>query len=314
MRSDNLIIRLEDTDIDSASRIIEFVNSNFDTNNSLNKTNPFIPTINGVGYMVESGISYNTEISKLLEQFINIYIRANTCPSIQNFYDWFKQNNSSIEINNIFENSLGIQKQTSVSQKKAIFFDTLKATYTKHGIKQTEYALEQVIYNNNYKGFSNGNSNIRYRDLLMQTITPDEIKNFIKEALENDIDINKNDINKFCFKLFENDLVFKLNDACNVTLNNYNIEQLISAIAKLLYENNPGMFSRFSKNKNDKTNYREIISQYDKNNILMSIVKHLSLKGISYDLENTDELIRTYALDIMNSQYTYMDNITKANK
>ena len=304
IRSDNVIVRLGSDDLEGAKKIIDFVNSNPYFKDGLNKSNPFIPTINGIGFMNETGISYNSEMARLLSKFINIYAQMQVAPTVQNFYSWFKKNNYNQEVNDIFESALGIETKLTKSQKMAIFFDALKETSKKYGINQVEYALTEIIQNNNYSGITNGNGKIKYRDLLVKNVSRDEILSYIKEIMNLTTDIAFKDINEFCHKLFENEGIFELNSACLITLSKYNLEQVSFALRKMIYENNPIGFTRYSNDESDKTNYREIISKYDNTTILSIMKKAMELKGIKYNPNDIEQIISLYCNDVLKSNYT----------
>ena len=60
MSCENVIVRLDKKDEESIKKVIDFVYHNL--SGCLNKTNPLVPTIGGIGYSVGDGKNYNYEI------------------------------------------------------------------------------------------------------------------------------------------------------------------------------------------------------------------------------------------------------------
>ena len=118
VRSDNVVVRLLSDDEDAAKKIIQFVLMDSFLRGGLNKTNPFVPTVNGIGFMYESGISYNAEMAYLFYMYIKNCVSKNFVPNVSHFCEWFKRNNQSVEVANIFE-TLNIKDYISNGQAYA---------------------------------------------------------------------------------------------------------------------------------------------------------------------------------------------------
>ena len=326
VRNDNVIVRLDKNDSESASKIIDYISNDYISNNNfikndsksankiidyisndyisnnnfiksgLNKVNPFVPTINGIGFMYETGISYNMEMSELISSYINRNIKAKTEPNLQGFYDFFKVNNKKNDVKNTFETALGINvKKEERFDKKAIFFAALRATYLKYGIEQTITALNEAIQNNNFSYFTNR----QYRQILQNNLAKEEILDYIRPYL-NSNNITSDSLYELCYRIFANDLNYQFDEACLITLSNYGVDHLYTAINKIIYENNPGYFSRFSNNKNDQTNYRNIIISLGPQGVLNMIKTSIKLSQIDINNMDTTELIKTYCSNLNN--------------
>ena len=208
-RSDNITVRLDAADEESAQKIIEFVNSNPILKEGLNKTNPFVPTVDGVGYMYETGISYNSQMSLLIEEYIEYCLNSNSIANINQFCKWIVNNNRFGEVERIFFSALGFDIP---SEKKTfnieLFNDALKATYLKYGIEQAIQAIISTITDNDYTYFTNGTMDTRYRDKLMNAIEPKQIEEYIDSVLQYkniNIDLPLEDKAKtFCYDLLQN--------------------------------------------------------------------------------------------------------------
>lgn len=296
VRNDNVIVRLDKNDSESASKIIDYISNNSFIKSGLNKVNPFVPTINGIGFMYETGISYNMEMSELISSYINRNIKAKTEPNLQSFYDFFKVNNEKNDVKYTFETALGINvKKEEIPDKKAIFFAALRATYLKYGIEQTITALNEAIQNNNFSYFTNR----QYRQVLQNNLTKEEILDYIRPYL-NSNNITNDSLYELCYRIFTNDLNYQFDEACLITLSNYGVDHLYTALNKIIYENNAGYFSRFSNNKNDQINYRNIIISLGPQGVLNMIKTSLNLSQFGINNMDTTELIKTYCSNLNN--------------
>lgn len=312
IRSDNVVIRLANDDINSALKIIELVNNNSVIRNNLNQTNPFIPTINGVGFMYETGISYNKEISILIARYINMCIEKQTVPVLSDFYKWFKDNNHSIEVDSIFAYTIGEKNAINVKDeekqsdqfKYQLLIEAIKATFLKYGIFQTVGALKKLIEEGTYDYFTNGNSETAYRERLKASVTADDVNRYIREMLNKSGYITDDDIVDFCEDILKKNLLNEFCEACYVTYMNYDKIQLANALITKISVNDSSEFSRFSKNDVEhKKNYRDIIGKYDRRGIINLMKLFLREKGIDCDASNIDEIIELYSNGIAYFNY-----------
>ena len=91
-RIDNVIVRLRKGDWESAFKIIDFINNNKYLKTGLNKNNPFVPSINGIGIMEEHGNSYNTDISQFIARYIRKKHAMGEKVNIDEFREFLKSN------------------------------------------------------------------------------------------------------------------------------------------------------------------------------------------------------------------------------
>ena len=117
VRSDNVIVILSKEDLESAKKIISFIANNNTIKNNLNSTNPFVPTVNGIGLIIESNFSYNSEIANLIANYINVCIKRRKKPMISAFYKWIKNNNISSELEEIFSYAIATNSYIEVEKK-----------------------------------------------------------------------------------------------------------------------------------------------------------------------------------------------------
>lgn len=306
VRTDNVIVRLAKDDIESALKIIDFIHQNDVLKNSLNKTNPFIPTINGIGFMYETGISYNQEMAILIAQYLRECIKKQTPPVLSDFYKWFKENNYSFEVNNIFASSIGEDDATEIKENKSLseqekyqlLIDAVKATFLKYSFKQAIGALKILVDYGSYDYFTNGTGEIKYRDLLRKNVTKEDAIRYVKTFMNNNIMSNKNII-EFCREILKKNLLDEFNEACLVTCMNYDEMQLQSALKRMINENDAMGFSRFSKDDALRTkNYRDVIKKYDRNAIINLIQLAIDATNVDFEISNVDMLIPLFTDNI----------------
>lgn len=327
IRSDNFVVRIKEDGMDDTLKVINFINSNNRIKQNLNEVNPFTPKINGIGYMKESGISYNSCISILISDYIskrkmenkNVeisdflnWINTNSIPSISKYYE--KLNGRvPLEVikqevlNTLFSSfDINLQKEESQSyQDKNFFLDAIKATYIKYGIEQVKKALIEILNNNNYEYITNGNYN--YRIVLANNYSNDKIKNYIYEiagamniSAQNK---NTNDLVEFlCLVLFNSDLSYKFDEACMATYYKYGEKATTNAIKKLIFEKNPNYFTRFSNNT--EYNYREQLVSMDYNSIIYAISNSLVSRGINISNTPIENIIDKYVEVVIQNNYT----------
>lgn len=312
IRTDNVIIRLINDDIDSALKIIDFVNKDKIIKNNLNKTNPFVPTINGIGFMYETGISYNEELATLIAHYITMCIEKRHAPVLSDFYRWFKENNQSIEVNNIFAYAIGEKNTINIKDineqreqsKYQLLTEAIKATFLKYDIFQAICALKMLIEEGNYGYFTNGTGEIAYRDCLKTTVTMDDAIRYVKTTLNKSGYLVDDDIIEFCQNVLIKNVLNEFCEACYITYMNYDKEQLESALKSKIYKNDSSEFSRFSKRDvNRKKNYRDIIEKYDRNNIINLMKLFLQIRAVDYEKSEVDEIIELYSSSITSFDY-----------
>lgn len=334
VRSDNVVIRLHKNDQHSAMKIINFINQNVYIKEGLNSTNPFIPTINGIGYMIEPGISYNTEISDLFSVYINDAIANKKETSLYDFSNWFKINcakyksqNICKEISKIFSILLGkvkkednnnyhdVTKHDDVSKKNVMLINAIKATYSKFGYAQVVTAIIRAIKENNFRYFSNGGKEKNgYRDRLENNVFGSEIEKIInKVLLASGIDVTNNalvDIPKYVDLVLANEIVFDLDKICSVTIDNHNSQHLYYALMDYINNGSLSRFSRFSKN-GELVNYRSEIKKINREQIVDYIEKSLQLKGISTKNMETRQLLDIYSRVLSNNMSLEENGVSK---
>ena len=326
LRNDNVVIRLHKGDEKSLRLLVDYINTNPRIQAHLNRPNPFLPSIDGIGILNETGISYTDELCKTITNFININ-RSKNKVTVDEFLDYMKKCTYKREVyaafkhatseeeqyfdahekveGNISENEKnGIQELTDI-QKHTLLNDTIKATYEKYGIFQTTSALMHAINRGYYQYFTNGKS--EYREMLKANVSPKEIKDFLLQTMRTMTNKNYNDIldlvNDYCNFYFRDDLISKLDDMSQVTLENYDQQALTTALNKYIYYYQINGFSRYKKDTRDKTNYRNYTRYFDQKSMLMTIRRSLQMKGIDTSLIQDEQLTSYYSNILSNSDY-----------
>ena len=322
VRSDNVIVRLKKGDYYNAMRIINFVNSNPYIREGLNKTNPFVPTISGVGIIEESGISYNKEIANMISRFVNKSFKENKSRvTFEEFNLYMNDNMYNDEVDKAYNNSVGSKKSSlSSSQKMSLLIDSIAATYDKYGLNQACVALKSSIMGN-YDFIANSSkSGIAYRDLLSKNVDGDTIRLFVQSTLEQiygrDVKFNISEaVNKYCNYMLQDDARVKFEDACSTTLENYDSVQVINAIRKYVKEGNADGFSRYRRSDNESyVNCRDIVSSIGKDNIIEIIKTSLVLRGINVNSLSNNFLIQMYVHELEKRKYEVLKDSNKVVK
>ncbi len=330
-RIDNVIVRLRKGDKTSAQKIIDFINSNKYLKTGLNKNNPFIPSIKGVGFMREYGISYTSVISELMESYIRYSIYGNKKPNIDGFKTFVEQNahdnyvietfdnayyggrgyniSNKDELNNSFDRVTPLNE----TQKVSVFIDACKETYKRHGINQVIGAIEKIVHGGNYSSISNGKYG--YRNILMQNVPSYEIEQIINNGFEElygdkySTTPIEGKITSYVYTLFQENLLFSFEEACMATLNKYGTNHLRGAIRNYFMYGKTDNFTRTSSDK--KVDYRASIQSIDNHYLIYYLTKYLNLKGYNVTNKNSYEIIDDFVYVLSNSKY--MDDIEVVN-
>ena len=284
IRSDNVVVRLDANDYEAAMQIVNFVSKNFD-NKSIGKTNPFVPTVNGVGFTYDNGGTYNGDIAVLISDYINNCMTLKQQPLVSGFIKWVKEHNISKEVQENFKLTIGVKREIQVTEKKRppkeeLFLKSIKATYNKYGIRQVISAIQTLVRVNSFEMFTNGDDHYRIR--MQQALNKFDVLGIISKSLNVDInDIDSKKIILFCYKVFGGDLYKKIHQSCMVTFEKYGKNQLLNALNSVQLINTYDGFTRSSLNPEDPTNYRKLISDIPQD-VFMDILK-LSVGMPLYD-------------------------------
>lgn len=327
-RVDNIIIRLKKSDTETAQKIIDFINNNPYLKSGLNKPNPFIPTINGIGFMQEHGNSYNSDLSYYIAGYINKCrrngIRDVNAEGFKEFLEDCKKRNFSYDHdNNNFDSSLldtfniayygknknlnSVNSQNQVqtqeesltfNQKQKLLIDALSATYNKYGMNHLIVAVQKIVNNNNFGCITNLDENHKFRKKLMNNVSSSEVLSIIDRMVNSNGVVRFNNIDDeivyFCNHLFTYQLPFMLDEICNVTMENHGLAQVTQALSNFINFGNINYFSRF-KGKDTKINYRERMKMFDRRNLYNVLAQSLNMKGINIDNVPFQDLPQIYA-------------------
>lgn len=252
-RSDNIVIRIPQTEQDNAFKIIDFISNNQYIQEGLNKTNPFISTVNGVGYMEEEGISYNAEIANLIANYINdVYYEDENNVSINEFITWLNENINSTEtlrgasiaeIKRIFDISVDsnnrdiefIPRRENVltNEKETMIKEAFDYTYDYGGfsfmskdetkkLNHLKHAIERVILDREYGSFENGyDEENKYKKKLMINVSPEELKMFILKSCGKNFNITNEEelrtIIKEYMSIYQSEKTMMENTTANIS-------------------------------------------------------------------------------------------------
>lgn len=325
-RSDNVIIRLQKDDYPNAMKIINFIKTHPYFQDGLNKTNPFVPNVMGIGIMKESGISYNLEMSKRIANYIEYcYKNDINYINVASFSSWMQTRCSDLEVYKIYGTAVGNDTSSlnlTGEQQISLIMDSLIATNNKYGYKQAVCALNSAM-NGDYSYFTNGSrKSVNYRDLLRKGVDKEVFRILVYSTLEKLNKKNCSNLSKeeasdlYCRFLFSNDLAIKLDNACKVTIENYGEKQCVCGIKKYLLSGSASMFSRYSHkdDEDDKINYRNIISTFNSSGMIEAMEKSLLLKGVKQSYRTISELAEIYSSELRKSMYENIDEFSQKGK
>ena len=319
LRNDNVVIRLDKGDEKSLRMLIDFITHNEKIQRHLNKTNPFLPNINGIGVMNETGITYNGELCELISRYVNER-RNDARLDLQDFIKYVKENTHKQEIYSAFEHATNnepsyfdanerihgfVKRGLSESQKQTLLNDTLIATYEKYGMEQVLGALMKAIRNNDYSSFTNGNKG--YRNMLRKHVSKEEIEKMISRNVQTIYKRSftnlRDKLNAYCVYLLEDKMIYKLDEMCEVTLENRGMDFLKNAIEAYCSGGTPRNFSRFKKGDSSGRNYRENCRYIPQSSMIAALRKSLKVKGIDASYVPNDSLAEMYAQILHDSRY-----------
>ena len=344
LRSDNIVIRLNPEDYESAMRIIDFVNGNDYLREGLNPTNPFLPTINGVGIMHDSGGSYNSGMAKMIAAYINSARKNNEPVSVEAFYEWFDAHVSEVVPNLDLQDMVdtfgivssgsktvqlgqggeqqGVETQMegaeaeqaaqasilSKKQKVAIFLDAVKATYIEYGPAQVAKAIEEAVLHNDYNFFTNGSEETAaFRDILEANVTREEIAEIVNVTLDLSGQRSaggvQGDAEAYTALVLKDEMAFRFDEACQVTLEKYGPAQVATAIFQYVLHGEIAYFSRYISPKKTDVNYRERIDQMTPDMVMASAEASLHNRGVDTTGMSPNDIVTTYANTLARERY-----------
>ena len=212
MRNDNVTVRL--TNIRDTKKVIEFIN-NSNIKNNLLETNPFIYNYQGIGLVMDNNLSYNYEVSRVINSYIlsRKLFKQKKKPNYEEFYDFVyncykdSSNDTLKMIYDLLYSSLNpdyniydfYDKVSLYQGNITLLFESLLATRNKY--RKNEQAVNSLLMliKGNYSGVTRKND---YRNRLYyymdsemirrticsvagfpkdSTITDEILSNFLKE-------------------------------------------------------------------------------------------------------------------------------------
>ena len=212
IRFDDIVIRLVNPD--DAEKLINFITLNQYLSEGLISPNPFAFQKDGIALACDGSLSYNSTISELVSNYINLMNKKNELNEIEivSFYKYIMKVLSDDNlIKNIFNDSddlLSNRKQVlelisssflpnftyddyishykkysnfNTNQKRFILNTAVRLTASKYNYEQCYSAIYKVINERNYNLFTNdGNARIN-----LMAISPDEIREIVFNSLQN---------------------------------------------------------------------------------------------------------------------------------
>lgn len=318
--SNNVVVSLNKDDYEGLYKIV-----NIDSlkvgyiREGLNKVNPFLPTINGIGVVLDAKVNYSEEIAKAIESYIE-KAKDEQTPKVDTHS--FKQHLDSLNgalkdednVKSIFESAITGKINFNEGYIKDKVIETaINATQKKYGLAQITSALTAAIHYNNYTFFTNGGRN--YRTMLQQHVSPQELLDYVKA--KSGLEIDQKHSTEDYIKRYTNSLLFnnfenkEIRDAFALTYNNHDKEQLHTGIFVYLKYGSPNRLSRYSTT-NPGVNYREVIARYTPEQVTAYMIDYLAKQNYIYNqdrLKDPNELnifidtfVRIFVRDLINAQ------------
>ena len=314
VRSDNVIIRINKKDTVARDKILKFLNKNKFINSGLNKPNPFVPMINGIGIMDEHGNSYNREISYYIYGYLE-YAKENglevSANQFRHYLKYCEQNKIRYDGEKYINHELfltfdtaffGQKEELSYEQKEAIFMDTLNDVFDKKGLNGVNSFLSDVLFDGNYSNIAYDEENKFLINSFISDLDKKEMLNIINGYVSSLGFDNSNlelSISIFTKNIFKERLSSELSEICNATLSKYGKTQLRRALYVYLFDNSADYFTRGGRDR--KYNYRDRLLTIDRGNVFEIIFDSLKENGISYVVDNVDDYMDKYIDLISNS-------------
>lgn len=171
MRTDGTIVRLNNGDYSALHKTLDFLRNNENFQQGKNLCNPLLPTVEGVGVIAETGISYNGEMAEIISSFIKKHSNDKNVDFDQ-FCNEFDKLSDLTEVKNVFNCTIGrmdmitSENKTTLKKDESILSEALEVTFKKYGIDQIIEALTRAIENNEYGYFSGSNHRIALKNQL----------------------------------------------------------------------------------------------------------------------------------------------------
>lgn len=308
IRSDNVVIRIHKSSIECVPKIIDFINNNKYIQEGLNQTNPFIPTVNNIGYMEDNGKSYNGEMACIIRDYLYYNKQNNiTEVSVEKFAKFYKMYCKYPEYQEAFNIATGdiLNKKTNIIQtteinnytKDKMILEAIRTTYEKYGISHIIAAIECILDEKDFKYITNEGNN--YRNFLIQNVGAEYFKKYISNTIIISgypyFDNPRTNANIICKMLFSNSLTIDIDKICLATLQKYNENQLINALINYTESGKSSGFTKYAQEDYEqKENLRAILMEYDKEHLLDALNTSLRFKGIEINSNNPREIINQY--------------------
>lgn len=243
IRSDNIVIRLPIYDQKTAQELISYIHKTPYLQQGLNHLNPFVPNQNGIGMVIDDDesnrkrVSYNGIISQYIVEFIN----SGQVLDATHFENYLKQNCSfPIIQNNLLQN---ISKETLPIDKKILLDECLSPTLYNYGQQHVISLLNKFLsgdntaYNSVSRNYKTSQDKRDYRTQLFNNISVEEVKQILFS----------------CYKTgnlaldYIDELINSKKNAIDIvslaTKEKYGQNQLLKALRKYAYEQNPNGFT-----------------------------------------------------------------------
>ena len=203
MRNDNLIIRLKG--IRDVKSVIEFIDNSL-FHDMLLDLNPFTFNYHGIGLVMDNNLSYNYEVSKVINNYIlsRKIFKQGDKPNYREFYNFVyncykdtKDNNLKM-IYDFFYASLDkdfsivdfYDKVSLYQGNPTLLFESLLATRNKYHKNEQAVNSLLLLLKGNYSGITRKNN---YRKRLYEYMDSDMIKRTICSMVNRDKDANITD-------------------------------------------------------------------------------------------------------------------------
>ena len=316
IRNDNIVVRVNS--LGEVVKIIDFISSTKYIQEGMLKANPFLPNYNGIGMVMDTGFSFNSELSKLLSSFIEMLKSYNRLDlvTVEQFNKFITKQKDSVKDFNLKDIYTLLEKTTSRSFKFEDFInfanDKLIDDYNdkknriidpKHYLEKALKITEKYYEGNSKKAISQylkGDADYftrreGARECLIKYVKPGDLISIMRIKLqENNIPIPRTDqelIDKYLNIILDNQNNYKsefeaIQTAYKNTLKNYDEDQAKYAFKEYY---NLGEGGYFTNQYGDRT---KLLTPHFLKNRKRIILSNIDLTNI--DKDNANDILNRF--------------------
>ena len=178
-RFDDVVLRLDD--VNSVSKIIDFINKNSYIKEGLISPNPFSPSHNGIAITWDGNISYNYAVSEWISDYINHLKKSNKLEDVSyvGFYSYIKEMYEKVftkggNINGFSNSRKHVNNIEGLLDYKFVTEILLSTLISPYDLDEVTKKIDYIKDNNNYSLELNRLKGLVLQDNCEYDITPEQ--------------------------------------------------------------------------------------------------------------------------------------------